>query len=54
MDKYAANVLKLTPIKNLHTVSSAYTLKTSRKSYIHFNTESSVYNILSLIPEVEN
>lgn len=54
MDKYAASVLKLTPIKNLHTVSSAYTLKTSRESYIHFNTESSVYNILSLIPEVEN
>ena len=49
-DKYVATVLKLLPLKNLQTVSSPYTLETSREGYVHFGKQGSIYNILNLLP----
>ena len=49
-DKYGATVLKLLPLKNLQTVSSPYTLETSREGYVHFGKQGSIYNILNLLP----
>lgn len=49
-DKYVSNIMKATWLKNLYTVSSADAIKQTRTSYLHFNTNDSLYHVFSLIP----
>lgn len=59
MDKWVSDVYKATWIKNLYNVglapggdySAGEVVKQTRDSYLHFNTNESLYSILSLLPD---
>lgn len=55
MDKYAANILKLTMGKNIYSMKDGEAIYESWKGYEHFNSvnENALYHIFSLLPSVK-
>lgn len=50
-DKYVANILKATFLKNPYTISNTNALTETRNSYFFFNSQESLYHIFDLVPE---
>lgn len=53
-NKYVANLIKLTAIKNLYTLKDADAIYETRKGYEHFTTENAFYHILNYLPKKED
>ena len=55
MDKYAANILKLTMGKNIYSMKDGEAIYESWRGYEHFNSvgENALYHIFSLLPSVK-
>ena len=55
MDKYVANILKLTMGKNIYSMKDGEAIYESWKGYEHFNSvnENALYHIFSLLPSVK-
>lgn len=49
-DKYVADLIKLTWLKNLYTFKDAETIKITRDGYTYFNQEQSLYHLFDLLP----